>query len=425
MRKKGRRMVAALHMTTLHFQEQQMLCVVRKSLAIFVGVALATGLAAQDLKVRWDKGLKIQSSDKSMDFRIGGRIHNDWAFISNDASSGFDGADGAEFRRARLYIQARLWGNIEMKTQYDFEDGVADFKDVYMGLTGLPGNGKLRVGQHKEPHSLEQLASSNNITLMERSAMDGLVAGRQTGISYRGASGDKKSETLTYQIGVFRPSNGFGDSDANNSYNLAARLTGTPVARKGEQLLHLGVSASLREYEDGTSHTANREIHLGNRLVSAAFADADQASTYGLEAAWVQGPFSAQAEYSSVNIDSVSGQDPSLTGHYVQLAYTLTGEMRNYKNYDGVFGSITPSENYSGGSGGAWELALRYSGADFSDGAAPGATGNELTSTAVGVNWYLNPNARVMANYVVSDVDGSGAGSGEESSFQFRFQVNF
>ena len=40
--------------------------------------------------------------------------------------------------------------------------GMADFKDVYMGLTGLPGNGKLRVGQHKEPHSLEQLASSNN-----------------------------------------------------------------------------------------------------------------------------------------------------------------------------------------------------------------------------------------------------------------------
>ena len=130
------------------------------SLAI-TGVILASGLAAQDLTVKWDKGLKIQSKDKSMDFRLGGRIHNDWAFISNDASSGFDGADGAEFRRARLYIQATLWGNVEMKTQYDFADGEADFKDVYMGLTGLPGNGKLRIGQYKEPHSLEQLASSS------------------------------------------------------------------------------------------------------------------------------------------------------------------------------------------------------------------------------------------------------------------------
>jgi len=396
---------------------------VSKAASLFVtGALLAPGLAAQDLTVKWDKALKLQSSDKSMDFRLGGRIHNDWAFISADEASGWDGADGAEFRRARLYIQGTLWSNVEMKAQYDFEDGAADFKDVYMGLKGLPGNGKLRVGQHKEPHSLEQLASSNNITLMERSVMDGLVAGRRTGISYRGARGEKKSETMTYQIGVFRPSDAFGDSDANNTYNLAARLSGAPIFEKGERLLHLGVSASLREYEAGASYTANREIHLGDRLLSAALADADQASTYGLEVAWAQGPFSAQAEFSSVNIDSASGQDPSLTGHYVQLAYTLTGEMRSYKNYDGVFGGVTPSANYaSGDGGGAWELALRYSGADFS---LPGAPA-ELTSTTAGVNWYLNPNARVMANYVLSEVDGTGAGTGEQSAFQLRFQVNF
>ena len=69
-------MVPALRTTTFQSKEQQMLCMARKSLAIFVGVALATGLPAQDLKVRWDKGLKIGSSDKSMDFKIGGRNHS-------------------------------------------------------------------------------------------------------------------------------------------------------------------------------------------------------------------------------------------------------------------------------------------------------------------------------------------------------------
>ena len=155
---------------------------------VLTGAILASGLSAQDLTVKWDKALKIQSSDKSMDFRVGGRIQNDWAFISADEASGWDGADGAEFRRTRLYIQGTLWSNVEMKAQYDFEDGVADFKDVYMGLKGLPGNGKLRVGQHKEPHSLEQLGSSNNITFMERSVMDGLTAGRGAGISYLGVT---------------------------------------------------------------------------------------------------------------------------------------------------------------------------------------------------------------------------------------------
>lgn len=395
------------------------------ALTVLTGAGTAT---AQDLNVKWDNAIKIQSQDKQFDFKIGGRIHHDWAFISNDAALGLPATDGAEMRRARLYLQGTIWGNVEMKAQYDFEDGMADFKDVYVGLKGLPGgNGKLRIGQYKEPAGLEELTSSNNITFMERSVANSLTPSRQTGISYRGAYGEKKAENLTYQVGVFRNTDAFGDADASNAYNISARVTGLPMQNKEKkQFVHAGASLSLREFDTGGVRVRNnREIHLGNRLLdTGTIADAEDGFTYGVEAAYVQGPLSFQGEWLSASIDSPSTMDPTLNGWYVMAAYTITGESRSYKTYDGVFGSVKPATNYGKDGNGAFEVAARYSMADYTD--VPGlSTNGEVTSITVGANWYLNPNARVMGNYVISERDGTGAGTGEESAVQFRFQVNF
>ena len=48
-------------------------------------------------------------------------------------------------------------------------------------------------------------------------------------------------------------------------------------------------------------------------------------------------------------------------------------------------------------------------------------TGGELNGVTVGVNWYLNNHARIMANLNHQDLDGVG----ESQAFQIRFQVNF
>ena len=95
--------------------------------------------------------------------RFGGRIQNDWAwFIQNDASEAAIGdvLDGTEFRRARFYASGTVYNDVEFKVQYDFAGGDADFKDVWIGLKGIPGVASLRFGHQKEPFSLDELTSN-------------------------------------------------------------------------------------------------------------------------------------------------------------------------------------------------------------------------------------------------------------------------
>ena len=51
---------------------------------------------------------------------------------------------------------------------------------------------------------------------------------------------------------------------------------------------------------------------------------------------------------------------------------------------------------------GAWEVAARYGAVDLNDGPV---RGGEHTSLTLGVNWFLNQNVRLTANYIYNDVD--------------------
>ena len=125
------------------------------------------------MRAYWKDGLRLDSNDGSFKLKIGGRIQYDTIFIdeSDDLEDnlGTNIEDDSEFRRARLYISGKIYDNVEFKAHYDFAGGDADFKDVYMGLLGVPVVGNIRIGHFKEPFGLEELTSSKYITFMERS----------------------------------------------------------------------------------------------------------------------------------------------------------------------------------------------------------------------------------------------------------------
>ncbi len=73
------------------------------------------------------------------------------------------------------------------------------------------------------------------------------------------------------------------------------------------------------------------------------------------------------------------------------------------------------------GGGGAWELALRYSNLDLTDGDFDGGKENNIT---FGVNWYATPNIRVMANYIHVDSEKEGV-KDKPDIFQMRAQIDF
>ena len=167
------------------------------------------------------------------------------------------------------------------------------------------------------------------------------------------------------------------------------------------------------------------EANLAPAYISAAATPAETVDLLGAEAAWVLGPLSLQGEYTLASIDAPSGSpsDPDFSGAYVQASWFLTGESRPYRKNAGCFDAVKPKENAFGKEGGhgAWELATRYSQIDLTD---DGIDAGELADVTFGVNWYLNPNTRVMANYVLADLEPTSPGeSGDTNIFELRVQV--
>ena len=73
---------------------------------------------------------------------------------------------------------------------------------------------------------------------------------------------------------------------------------------------------------------------------------------------------------------------------------------------------------------GAWQVAARYSYADFNSFDIFGGKGESLT---LGLNWYWNPYARVQFNYIHGTIEDSSAPGigGDYDIVGVRFMVDF
>ncbi|HIA47951.1 MAG TPA: porin [Candidatus Hydrogenedentes bacterium] len=384
-----------------------------------------------DLRVYWNEGLRLDSNNGAFKLKIGGRIQNDWGFFGegDDIQSSIgDSMDGTEFRRARFFVGGTFYENFEFKAQYDFEDGVADWKDVWMSAKNVPYFGTLKVGHFKEPFGLEQLTSSKDISFMERSTADTFVPSRNTGIAFSNSATNKR---LAYSAGLFRETGAFGESQSDSgSMNVTGRISGVPLWNEdGDHYLHLGAAASFKNIDAAYTPGTEAEAHMAQDLVGVTGLAANDTNLYGAEVAYVRGPFSAQSEYILADIDALSGsKDATFDAYYLMGSYFITGEHRRYKLGSGVFDKIRPKRNFGfgeDGGPGAWELLIRYSQIDLED---SGYTGGELTDLTLGVNWHLNPNMKVMLNYIHGELEDGLLGVGEEDDIDYimtRFQVTW
>lgn len=408
----------------------------RKQLALSLVFAAAVGIGAAragtDLTASWSDGLSLQSQDKNFKLKIGGRIMNDWAWFSqSDSNAAYYGniQDGTEFRRVRLGMSGTVNKYIVFRLELDFAGATkagkeVAYKDVYVGMTGIPLVGTVLVGHQKEPLGLEVMESSNALTFMERGVTSAAEPERNTGIRMQNAYA-KQRVTLT--AGMFRETDDGGRQSADGAYAGTARLTALPWedADNGG-LLHVGAAYSYRNPGDATEYGARPSAHLAPDFVETGEIRADAVSVYGLEGAFTYGSFRAQGQYTSAMLDADADNDPSFQAYYVYGSALLTGEKYGYKKSEAVFEHVAP-ENAFGPEGGmgAIEIGARYGFLDLND---QEIYGGEMTDVTVGLNWYLLSNARVMLNYVYSSVENagfSGSDQGSMNAFQMRFHVFF
>lgn len=383
-------------------------------------------------RIFWKNNLRFASGDGQASYHIGGRIHYDGTWVDEDdaiKAAGFSEDDMWRFRRARLEFAGKVYGNIGFRADIEFAEvdtatGASEtaFRNLYMSIDNFL-IGELKIGQVKEPFSLEWQTSSNDITFLERSNADNLSPFYSTGFTFSDYDDDSGLGWAVGLYGAQSDPNGGMANVGRDGFAGTGRVTYAIQDEDDEDsLIHLGAALSIRG--SGTIDTGGNGLWeiSGFTAPAGAGVAVDDSTLFGLEAAGVFGPLSVQAEFISAANDLTTGGDQDATGFYILGSYFLTGETRNYDR--GAFGRVTPESNWTGfgeGGGGAWEVALRYSSVDYDDAL-------EITGLTAGVNWYLNANARLMANFLTQSLDntsGGGALDDDAEALQLRFQVTF
>lgn len=363
--------------------------------------------------------------------------------------------NGTDFRRARLSAKGALAENMNYFMQMDFGFfGRPTFTDVWTEWTGIPVLGTVRAGQWKHPFSLEVVSSFRYTTFMERSSLfQPFTPFRHMGVGFYNYSEDLNT---TWAASLIRTGQDqFGGSLSTNGGNgLVARITHLLwYEDEGTHYFHTGGgyflnsppndTARFRSIPEifvgefrpdgtGTSGQAVPGVFDGTPFFvdTLALTGIDHVHTFGLEALWVAGPLSVQAEGMAAIVDHSALASDTLKGSYVQMGYFLTGEHRPYDRKNGCIDRVKPFNNFGRhyvGDGcyqgwGAWEVAGRWSYVDLTDGAINGGTMNNFT---FGVNWYQNPYSKVVFNYIHSWLDHRTAVESEANAFGLRVQIDF
>ena len=390
----------------------------------------------------WKDGLHIDSRNKIIRIKAGGKLAIDGGDINanDDLETAFPDLEGRDIRlrKIELDVSGSLHNRVKFQFQLDLGNP-SEIKDNWVDIGKIPMIGHIRLGHMKEPFSLEELTGFSDKTFMEKSSpTEAFAPGRNLGVMLHDTVAHKR---MTWAVGGFWQTGSFNDLEnpedrieSATGFNVTTRVTALPRwSEDGGKLLHLGASFThqLRERvkDDSTvQFRARPESHLtSDRLVDTGELSADYVNMINPEFAMSFGSFSLQGESFHAFVDADAGGVGKFWGFYLYGSYFITGEHRSYNRSGGVFSEITPVHDFSlaGGGWGAWELGFRYSYIDLNDGKIRGGKENNFS---VGVNGYLNPNARIMFNYIhvnVEDRVSPAIDDGRANILQARFQIAF
>lgn len=398
--------------------------------------------------------------------KINGFLQADTLLFGQDAENRAqlgDIQDGAGFRRMRMSASGSIHENTNYFAQMDFGFfGRPTFTDVWGEMTGVSRLGNVRIGQWKQPFSLEVATSVRYQTFLERSLLfQAFAPFRHIGAGFYDHADDEMS---TWAVSVFRTNNDqFGnDIGDNGGWSTAGRVTrllwfDETECADGKQtdFLHLGSAVwfgdpgnNLAQYRSipeafvgafgvpagslpGTSGIQVPSIANGTpAFVDTGALAVNNFSHLGTELVWARGPFAWQSEMQLAQVSRIGADNPFFWGYYTQVSWFLTGESRTYNRKLGQLDRITPHRPVLGASNcdsgpGAWEIAARVSHLDLD---SQGVTGGRLTDLTLGVNWYLNAHTRFQINHVHAMLDRSFNGFDGSSNAHIigaRFQIDY
>lgn len=387
-----------------------------------------TATAKPATEITWDGAPKLATKD-GWSFKPRGRLQIDVGSVSAPAMTtlnrqrqlGF----AAEARRAYIGFDGTMPGGFGYRMEIDVAASTVSLTDLYLTYKANPEI-TLTLGHHKPFWGLEDGTSDLFTSFQERASYNSAF-----GFERRiGLSATYLGKTFMAQAGVFADDAAASNSDSDNSYSFDGRVVFMP--RLGGGQLHLGGSVHYRLIKDQglaepLRYRARPFVHTTDlRFVDTGnIAGATAERGFGLEAAYVNGRFHANAEGFWQKVSRAGLADPTFNGGYAELGYLLTDDVTAYRN--GAFDRIRPKNPVGKGGMGALQVNARY---DWLDLNSAGIVGGRQQLAAVSLIWIPIDYVRFIANYSRlwikdSPVVAGGSANYGADAFGLRAQFDF
>jgi phosphate-selective porin OprO/OprP len=331
--------------------------------------------------------------------------------------------------------------------------------DAWLALRDLPVLDTVKARHQKEYLTFSNGTSANFIPFMERPY--GFDAYEN---SFSWDDGISTSRTyfdqhMTSWLGVFWNGTRSQAFNVGAGYGASGRLTVLPVYSEDERLwVNLGVSGSVRAFGNGNPNEVTvrplvrtgQSFNVPDLIDTGTILSRDGLQIVGTDAHAAWGPLTVGGEFLCWLVNNAyTGAFPNpdgtlppgaanvgnlfLPGFYVEaLCFLTPGDHRPIDRVTPGYARVRPVRNFlclRDGDGprckgwSAWEVGVRYDHVDANSGLLQAG---RLDSVTFGVNWYLNPNARITANYVWTDRQtASAASSGSFDALGVRVHFDF
>ncbi len=366
-------------------------------------------------------------------FGVEGKVYNDFAYEFRLNAGGSDGGSA---------------GAAGVPTG---GEGDPLLNKALISYTGI-ANTHISAGVLEPAFMFEGTTSSASLMFMERPEIDNIAADSfGAGDSRRGAEvGWAKSDALWVGdnlAATFFFTGGKTGSSANHGSNVTIPGAGDEntqiLGRVSQRLwtnglsnIQVGFSGAevLNSGSNGNPNGGAQQIRFrdrpqirvdGSRLIDTGAINAKTANMFAVDLGGNLDNFFLGGEYAQFEVDrQCSGlpaaacptstnvvDHPHFSGWYLEGSWIITGETKAYSpsginNEIGGFNAPVASRPFSlsGDSWGAWELVARYSDTNLNWRKAQLATTTQLAGInggdervlALGLNWYLNRNVRMM-----------------------------
>ncbi|MDP1522221.1 MAG: porin [Methylotenera sp.] len=423
-------------------------------------------------------GIVFESGDKKHKFSINGRAQADYRSFSDGLTN--NQTDTWDIRRAYLGAKGSFYDTYDFEVTYNGAGSTgSDLLYAWANVRWWE-QAQFKLGQFKQPFSMEELGSSRFTNFTERSLLTQLVPAVDRGAQIHGTP----FKGTTYALGYF---NGVGINRGTNTNDNNILADGKSVTGRAtvniaelmdnkEAVYHLGAAYSsttdsdlnnaidIRTEGRGTSTVKTgsfNDIKTNNSGYDLKRTGLEGAVAYGpvkLQGEWLKAKFEADGTNNLIKATGSTAGDKDITAWYAAVNWMITGENYADTYKGGMFGGrMKPKNEFdpkNGKSGwGAWEIGARYSKLDASDfkatdlvnaygitsttvaGTTPAAAGtlsqnkfNEVDAWTIGLKWIPSPNVRFLANYVTTNMDcaaGVVCTEDKEKAVNLRAQVDF